>query len=178
MTTPQKEYSMEELEERYNDIAALYDITEELVSTVESDLVKDQETQLKIVEPLIHEIGEAADVLTEEFTLLAEQNKQKGRKRASKQHIEAALRRAFTAIADYHARAREMGKKSFNIADAAVQKLQRQLEKVVVIFIEFIQISLQNLMGKAELEALKVRDARIALFMHQQALAQQQGGNI
>jgi hypothetical protein len=173
--TVQKDYSLEELEDRYNEIATLYDLSEELLSTVESDLVKDQEAQLALVEPLIHEIGEATDVLAEEFTLLAEQKKRRPTKGASKPRIESALRRVFTAVHDYNQKARKAGKKAFNIADTVMQKIQRQVEKVVVIFLEFIQISLQNLMGKAELEALRVRNASIALFMHQQALAQHQG---
>lgn len=174
--TTQKDYSLEELEARYNEVAQLYDLSEELLSTVESELVKDQEGQLEIVEPLIHEIGEAADVLTEEFTLLAEQKKRRHNvNSASKPRIEAALRRVFTALYDYNRRTRRLGRKVFNIADAVVQKVRNQVERVVEIFLEFIQISLANLMSKTELEALRVRNANIALFMHQQAMAQHQG---
>lgn len=174
MTQEHKEHSLEALEEKYNDIAALYDLAEDLVSTVESDLVKDQEAQLQLVEPLIHEIGEATDVLAEEFTLLAEQNKKrKSSRRANKTHIEGAMRRIFTAVHEYQVRAKAAGKKAFNIADAVVQKIQRQAEKVLSIFMEFIQLSLLNLMGKAELEALRVRNTDIAMLMHQQAMQQQ-----
>jgi hypothetical protein len=175
MTTGQTGYSLEQLEERYSDISALYDLSEELLATVESNLVKDHEAQFELVEPLIHEIGEATDVLAEEFTQLAEQSKKKILKRGSKPHVEAALRRIFSAVHDYQLRAKKAGKKAFNIADAVVQKIQRQVEKVVVIFLEFVQLSLANIMGKTELEALRVRNANIALFMHQQALAQHQG---
>jgi len=175
MTTLNKDYSIEELEERYNDIAALYDLSEELLSTAESPLVADHEAQLKLIEPLIHEIGEAADVLTEEFTSIAEQSKNKNLKRGSKPHVEAALRRVFAAIGEYQIRAKKLSKKTFNIADAIVQKVQRQVERVVEIFLEFIQVSLTNIMNKTELEALRVRNATIALFMHQQALTQHQG---
>lgn len=175
MNAPQKDYSIEELEERYNDIAALYDLSEELLSTAESPLVSDADAQLNLVEPLIHEIGEATDVLTDEFTQLAEQSRKKILKRGSKPSVEAALRRIFTALHDYQIRAKKAGKKAFNIADTVVKKIQQQAEKVLSIFIEFINVSLQNLMNKAELEALRVRNASIALFMHQQALAQHQG---
>jgi len=60
-----------------------------------------------------------------------------------------------------------------NIADPIVQKIHRQVEQVVIIFVEFIQISLQSIMNKTELEMLKARDARVALMMHQYALSQQ-----
>lgn len=178
MAIAQKEYTMEELEERYNEISALYDMSEELLATVESPLVADQEAQLALVEPLIHEIGEATDMLAEEFTVIAEQKKQRAAgRRANKSQVEGALRRVYGAISEYNAKMRAAGKKMFNVAEAIVQKIQRQVDKVVVIFLEFMQISLSSLMNKAELEALKAREVRIALMMHQQAIAQHQGGN-
>ena len=64
---PKKEYSMEELEVKYNEVTSLYDYAEELVATVESQFVQDPNGQLDIVEPLINEIGDATDVLAEEF---------------------------------------------------------------------------------------------------------------
>ncbi len=173
MTVEKKHSSTEELEQRYNEIAALYDLAGELVDTAESKLTADPDLQLQLVEPLIHEIGEATDVLTEEFILIAESTKPKAKNRASKSHIEAALRRIYTAIHEYRTQVRAAGKNAANIADAIVTKIQRQIERVMVIFLDFVQISLANLMGKAELEALKVRDARIALMMHHAAMQQQ-----
>lgn len=173
MSNVQKELSTEELEQRYNEIATLYDLAGELVDTTESKLVADPEEQLRLIEPLVHEMGEATDILTEEFVLIAESTRPKKKNRASKSHIEAALRRIYTAIHEYRTQVRGTGKQAANIADAIVTKIQRQVERVMVIFLEFIQISLANLMGKAELEALKVRDARIALMMHHAAMQQQ-----
>lgn len=177
--TGKANHSIEDLENKYHEITALYDYAEELVATVESEFVKDPAQQLDMVEPLIHEIGDATDILAEEFVLIAESASGKGKKgKASKSRIEAALRKIYSAVHDYQDRVKATGKKAAgaikNIADPVVQKIQRQVEKVVVIFLEFMQISLMNLMGKAELEALKVRDARVALLMHQHAMAQQQ----
>ncbi|MGE0753849.1 MAG: hypothetical protein AB7L92_01670 [Alphaproteobacteria bacterium] len=171
-----KEYSIQELEQKYDTIAALYDMAEDLVGTVESDLVKDPQAQLKIVEPLINDIVDATDVLSEEFILIAESKKKNIQSRASKQHIEAALRKLYLAIGNYNKRVQVNSKKARtilkNIADAIVKKIQRQVEEVVVIFLEFIQISLQSLMNKADLDELRLRDARVALMMHQQSLGQ------
>jgi hypothetical protein len=173
-----KEYSMEDFENRYHEITKLYDFSEELVSTVESELVQDPDKQLEIVEPLINEIGDATDLLAEEFLFIAEGKKNKTPSKASKKQIEAGLRKIFTAISDYNARVKDISKKAhgsiMNIADPVVQKIQRQVEEIVVIFLEFIQVSLQSIMNKAELDTLKARDARIALMMHQHSLAQQQ----
>lgn len=176
---PKKHYNIEELEARYQEITTLYDHAEELVETVESQFVKNPEAQLEIVEPLISEIGEATDILSEEFVLVAESKKSKGSSKASKTRVESALRKIYVAIGEYKSRVKASGKKAHgaiaNIADPVVAKIQRQLEKVVGIFLEFIQISLHNIMNKAEVEALRVRDTRIAMLMHQQAMSQQQG---
>jgi hypothetical protein len=178
MTKQQKnDYSASDFETKYHEVTKLYDFAEELLATVESQFVTDPAGQLDIVEPLISEIGEATDMLSEEFIFIAESKKFKQQSKASKKHIEAALRRVFAALNDYNARVLDVSKKAHgaiqNIADPIVKKIQRQIEEIVVIFLEFIQFSLQSVMGQAELATLKARDSRIALMMHQQALSQQ-----
>ncbi len=179
MASPQKkEYNMEDFEVRYHEITKLYDQAEELLATVESELVQNADMQLDIVEPLINEIGDATDLLAEEFMYIAESKKNKTQNKASKKQIESGLRKIFSALSDYNARVRDVSKKAhgsiMNIADPIVKKIQRQVEEIVVIFLEFMQISLQSIMNKAELDTLKARDSRIALMMHQHSLAQQQ----
>lgn len=177
-TSQTKDYSIQELEAKYLDITVLYDFADELVGTVESQFVKDPEQQLGLVEPLISEIGAATDILSEEFVLVAESRRPKAKGKASKARIEAALRKIYGALHDYQTQVRGAGKRAQaavkNIADPIVQKIERQLEKIVVIFLEFVHISLQSLMGHAELEALKSRNANVALMMHRHAMAQQQ----
>lgn len=172
-----KEYSMDELEIKYNEITELYDYAEELVSTTESQFVQNAEEQMAIVEPLINEISDAADILGEEFIMLAEASKGKAAK-ASKSRIEGALRKIYAAVHDYQARAKGTSKRAtnalHNIADPIVTKIQRKVEQIIVTFLEFVQISLMSIMNKAEVEALRVRDSRVAMMMHQHAMAQQQ----
>jgi len=177
--TTKKGASMEEFETKYQEITKLYDYAEELVSTVESHFVKDPTAQLEIVEPLINEISDATDVLAEEFLFIAESKKYKTAGKASKAHIEAALRKIFVAVNDYQMRVADTAKKAHgaiaNIADVIVKKIQHLAEQIVIIFLEFINLSLHSVMDKPALEALKVRDPRIvALMMHQQAIGQQQ----
>ena len=176
-TTPKKEYSMEELEVKYNEITSLYDYAEELVATVESQFVPDANQQMDVVEPLINELSDATDVLSEEFILVAESKKGKAAK-ASKPRIEAALRKIYAAIHDYQLRVKGTSKRAtnalHNIADPIVTKIQRKVDQIIVTFLEFVQVSLTSIMNKAEVEALRVRDTRIAMMMHQQAMSQQQ----
>ena len=175
--TQQKDYTLDELETSYQDIAVLYDYAEELVGTVESHFVSDSAKQLEIVEPLINELGDATDALTEEFLLLAEGRRQKGPSKASRTRIEASFRKIYASLNEYQARVKDITKKAHgaiqNIADPIVEKIQRQVEKVVALFLDFIQLSLHNVMGHAELAQIKARETRVALYLHQ--MSQQQG---
>jgi len=167
-TAQKKDYSIDDYKVSYHDITELYNQAEELVATVEHHSIKDQDAQLRTIEPLINDIIEATDVLSEEFILIAENKKNRAVSKFSKNRIEASLRKIFAAINNYQ----QTTKNISNIANAIVEKIKSQLDKVVAVFFEFIQISLQSIMNKAELEALRVRDARIALMMHQISLAQ------
>jgi len=173
-----KNFTVDDMKAKYDDVTRLYDYAEELVSTVESEFVKDPAGQLDLVEPLINEISEATDVLSEELIFIAEGKKYKASGKSNKTRVEGAFRRIFAAINDYEERVTAMGKKAHgalrNIADPIVKKIQRHVEEIVVVFLEFIQFSLHSVMGKMELEALRVRDTRIAMLMHQQAMQQQQ----
>lgn len=171
-----KDYSMNDYKARYNDIVALCDCAEELLATVENPAIKDPHAQLDMIEPMINEIADASDVLAEEFLLIAESKKTRGANKFSKKRIESALRRIFVAFNEYQENVKSLTKKTNNIAanlvKPIVQKIQLQLDKVVAIFFEFAQISLQSIMNKAELDALRVRDSRIALMLHNFSMAQ------
>lgn len=170
--------SMEELEHNYNEITVLYDYAEELLETVESDFVADPTQQLELLEPLVNDIGDAVDMLTEEYINLAEARKHGIPGSARRNRVEGAIRKMYIAINQYREQAGAGTKKArqalANIADPIVNKIQRQVEKVVVVFLEFIQLSLDRIMNKVEYDLLKTREARVALMMHQWAQQQQQ----
>jgi rubrerythrin len=165
--------SMADLELKYHDITTLYDLAEELVETVESEFITDPDEQLAIVEPLIEQVGESADILSEEFLLVAGS---KGKpSTASKKRIEQAMRKVYAAIEGYKKRVEANKKKTAdslkNIADPIVEKIKRQIEVCVTVFIEFIDISLDRIMQKAQIEELKKRQERIAIMLHEINLA-------
>ena len=178
--TAKKDYSVDELEVQYNEITILYDFASELVETAESRMVKQPDMQLAIVEPLINDLSDATDVLSEEFIHIAESVRKNGINKASKARIEMALRRVYGAINDYRTRTQDSTKQAYdalvNIADPIVNHIQRQVERIVVIFLEFLQLSLTSIMNAAELTQLKAREARVALMMHaaSQQIQQQQ----
>lgn len=176
MVMQTKEYSISDYKAGYNNITALCDCAEELLATVENSSINDPQTQLDMIEPLINEIADASDVLAEEFLLVAESKKTRGANKFSKKRIEAALRRIFVTVSEYQENVKLFAKKTnnsaVNITAPIIKKIQQQLDQVVAIFFEFVQISLQSIMNKTELDAFKARDSRIALMMHQYSLSQ------
>jgi hypothetical protein len=167
--------NLAELELKYHDVTALYDLAEELVDTVESEFVSNQQEQMNIVENLIETVGESADILSEEFIVVAGNGKLKPTSKASKNRIETAMRKVFVAIEAYNKKAAAGAKKASetmrNIADPVVEKIKRQMDVIISVFIEFVDISLERIMQKAQIEELKKRQERIAIMLHDIAMS-------
>jgi hypothetical protein len=166
-----------DLELKYHDITDLYDLAEQLVGTVESEFVHNPEAQLALVEPLVEAVGASADVLTEEFLVVAGRSKQTNASR--KRKVESAFRRLYAAIDEYRARvtsgAKTASKGLRNIADPIVERIKRQVEVVVSHFVDFIDISLDRIMQKAHLEELKQRQLKIASMLYHAGYGMEQG---
>lgn len=161
--------NVEELEQHYYEITGLYDLAEELVDTVEDDNVRNPAEQLAIVEPLVEEVSDAADILAEEFIAIAE-NEGKG-KPHGKRRIEGALRKIYAAIDAYHTRVqaelREVKSGFQNVADPIVKKIKRQMEIVVAALIDFVALSLDRIMQKSHIEEMKQHQEKVAMMIHQ-----------
>ena len=157
-------------EQHYYEITELYDLAEALIDTVEHEETQDAALQLALVEPLIEEIGEAADILTEEYVALLE--RPGPRKRNSR--IEMALRRVYIAMDAYHSRVEQAATHSLsglrNIADPIVKKLVRQMEVIVAALIDLVDVSLGRIMSNNYAEELRRRHEKIAQMLH--AIAQ------
>lgn len=156
-----------DLEEKYNEIMSLYDFAGELAATVDDALVENPEAQLTLVEPVIRQLGESADDLTEEFINVAE-----GKiKRGTRNRVEGALRKLYIAMDEYtvrvHGSAKLKSAKLGNIADAIVAKVKQELEKIIIIFLDFMQLSLDRVMHKIEFEELKRRHTEVIFQLHQ-----------
>ncbi|MEZ5691049.1 MAG: hypothetical protein R3D71_05230 [Rickettsiales bacterium] len=176
VTINTKEYSMDDYKSKYDDISSLYDYADELLLTVEDSRTSNPAKHLELVEPLVNEIADSSDVLAEEFLLIAESQKNRSASKFSKKRIESALRRIFMSLSEYHRNVRLLYRKTSSIAyritNEIVDKIQKHLDNIVVIFFEFINISLQSIMSKTELAALKERDSRIAVMLNQSLISQ------
>lgn len=161
---------------KYQDITALYDHADELINSVQDSTIKSNQNQLDKVELLVNEVADATDILAEEFILVAESQKPRGTSKFSKKRIEGAIRCIFVAINSYNEKDNQIFNNSIikisSITDKIVEKIQTQLDKIIVIFLELVNISLQSILSKVEMDALRVRNTHISVMMHQLSLAQ------
>lgn len=151
---------MTEWEQKYYDVTELYALADDLLATVET--AENPEAQLALIEPLVEAIGESADLLGEEYINLCDGKKE----HKSKSRIEGALRKVYGAIGDFTARARD----AKNAAHLVIKKLKRQLEQVIVNFMEFLVLSLDRMMQKNDVEEIKQRHAHLSMMLHTQSI--------
>lgn len=153
---------MSEWEQKYYDVTELFALSDDLLNTVETAI--DPQAQLDMVAPLVETIGQSADILTDEYIALCD-----GRKDGkSSSRIEGALRKVYVALNAFSGKVADQK----NAALALVKKVKRQLEQVIVNFMEFVSLSLDRMMQKHDVEELKQRHANIALMLHQTQLHQ------
>ena len=152
----------EALAKFYREITSLYDMAEELATTVESEFTKNPETQLAIVEPVIAQLADSADILSEEFVNVLEKPTMI---KSAKGRVEGALRKVFMALDEYRQKVGERSKSALNtivnIADPIVHKIRKQTERVILIFMQLMEISLERIMHKFELEEFKRANDRM-----------------
>lgn len=148
---------MNEWEQKYYDVTELFALSDDLLNTVET--AANPQEQLDMVAPLVETIGQSADILTDEYIALCG-GKKDGK---AKSRIEGALRKVYMALNDFSAKVKDQK----NTALTLVKKVKRQLEQVIVNFMEFVGLSLDRMMQKQDVEEIKQRHAHIAMMLHQ-----------
>lgn len=151
---------MTEWEQKYYDVTELYALCDDLLATVEQ--AENPQAQLALIESLVETIGESADVLGEEYINFCDGKKE----HKSKSRIEGALRKVYGAVSDFTTRVRDQR----NAALAIVKKVKRQLEQVIVNFMEFLVLSLDRIMQKHDVEEIKQRHAHLSMMLHSQGM--------
>lgn len=151
-------------EHKYHDITELYTLADELLATVET--ASNPQMQLGLVEALIETMGESADVLTDEYIALIEGSP--ARKKSAKSRAEGALRKIYVAMSEVSVKARD----AKNAVHGIMKKIKRQLEQVIVNFVELVALSLDRIMQKHDMDDLKARHANIALALYSKGQGQ------
>lgn len=159
------------LEESYNQVIAMYDMADELVSTVTKSPRELQEAHFRLVNPLVLQLEESADVLTEEFICLAEGKDAPGNHRS---RIETAFRKVYAAMDDYQKRAGQMMQAAVTqTVSPVLDGIKRHMEKVIAVFFGYIELTLDRIMQKSDLEQLKKNEEKVAEILHD--MSQKQG---
>ena len=157
--------TMEEKQSDYAKITALFDDCDALADSIEAKDVADPEAQLVLLAPLISEVSEAADELTEEYVALMEGDRI--RVKAAKNRSEASLRKIFMAIEAYKQRAQKHSKAALARADKLVSRLQETVDKIILVFVRVLDISLARIMQNQQVEEFKRRHREIMFALHQ-----------
>ncbi len=84
------------LQETYQQLLSFYDLAEELIDTVEHQPLESPLAQLDFIEPLVEEVENATDVLTEEYRHFAASGNIPDE--ARKQRIENALAKIYDVL--------------------------------------------------------------------------------
>ena len=162
-----------DLKTAYLDVTSLYDCADELIASTEQSQLLQQEAHYQLVNPVVEQLELSADLLANEFITAVEAAEQH-QKPTNGSKIESALRMVYTAFEQYGQQAQAYQKQAFeqvtDIVDPVMEKIKRQVEKVITIFIGFVDLALDRIMPQHDLEALKQRDAKIASMLHHMAV--------
>ena len=168
--------NLNELKTSYDEITALYDVADDLIASVEEAPDEQKEFQFTLTNPLVEQIEESTDLLTEEFINFAEGKKKRFR-RNPKRSIEAAFRKIYAAMEQT---VNQIVNHNNPVAKTVASRLsplldiiKRQVEKVISIFVGIIDLALESIMPHTDLENLRQHEERVAEFMHNSALENQ-----
>ena len=159
---------IDQLEQDYHEITELFQLADDLIMTTEHEAIADKESQIDLVEPVVSAIVESADTLSEEFFVQVEDGKP-SRKKASKGRIENALRKMYMAINQYAENIQQAGETVKRVTDPIVTRIKRQLEVVVATLVQFVQLSLDLIMQKNDIDELRQRQERISSMLQHAA---------
>lgn len=165
-----------DLEKSYYQVTALYELADGLIADVMNSPKDQQEAHFHLVNPLVEQLEASTDILAEEFINIAE-GKDTGPGSASRSRVETAFRKIYAAMDDYSKRAAQMHQQALQMLKEKVQPVvegvKRHVEKLLGIFLDFLDLSLDRIMQKHELDQLRKRDAKIASILHN--ISQSQG---
>ena len=159
---------IDKLEQDYHEITELFQLADDLIMTTEHEAITDKDAQIDLVEPVVSAIVESTDTLSDEFFVQVEGGKP-SRKKASKGRIENALRKMYMAISEYSQHIAEVNDTVKRVTDPIVTRIKRQLEVVVATLVQFVQLSLDLIMQKHDIEELRQRQDRIASMLQHAA---------
>ncbi|MBM3617772.1 MAG: hypothetical protein FJX23_04430 [Alphaproteobacteria bacterium] len=170
----------EHLEASYEQVVSLYDAADALIASVKAAPEDSQEAQYRMVAPLVEQLESSADILTEEYIHLAENDSGVPCAR-SRKVVESTLRKTVTAIDAFFKSAAENHRAELNGIFGAVlplvQSAKQQLFKAIGAFSQLIDLSLGRILSKTDVERLKAEEPKVAAMLDRVAKENSQGRN-
>jgi hypothetical protein len=163
-----------EYDEAYQEILVIYDIAEELADTPNHPLARFQDEQVAIIEPLVDEVLDAADELSQGFCEFVQQSDKA--KAASTFNMRGAFKRMFKAVNHTITQIQEAGGEIAENLTATVvptlEKLVRHTEKVFSRLVVLVSVTKETLTKKREEFARMMNvEAHVATLMKVQQQA-------
>lgn len=169
---------LEHLEASYEQVVSLYDAADALIASVKAAPQDSQEAQYRLVAPLVEQLESSADILTEEYIHLAENDSGIPCTR-SRKVVESTLRKTLTAIDGFFKSAAENPRSELNGVFGSVlplvQSAKQQLFKVIGAFAELIDLSLGRILNKSDAERLAKQEPKVAEMLARAAKENSQG---
>lgn len=162
-------FSLENLEASYRQITAIYDLADRIIASVKKSGNQAQEEHFSIVNPLVDQLEESADILTEEFIGISEQQEKSLPQKRARGRVETALRKAFNMLDTTAKRLQDARGSVQQAVEPLIEEARGQMEKVVVIFVNMVDLALDRILKKADLERMKKENEKIAEILHQTA---------
>jgi hypothetical protein len=167
------------LEKSYYEVTTLYELADNLIADVMNSPEELQEAHFQLINPLVEQLEASTDILTEEFINIAD-GKDSGPGSASRSRVETAFRKIYAAMDDYGKRASAVHQQAMlsikEKAQSAVSRLKLHVEKVLGTFLGLLDLSLDRVMQKNELEQLRKRDEKIASILHNNSMSKGKSG--
>jgi hypothetical protein len=160
---------------KYHAIVGLYDLAERMIDGVHYANPSDAEEYLNLVEPVIQEIEDSTDRLSDLYMeILQEEERREHTHNAIA--IESGLRKILINLKEFQKKIAKVESSLRKVAEnhlvPIISEIQERVENIVAIFIELVNISLTRIFSKYELETAKQRNTNIAMLVHKQNLQQ------
>lgn len=165
--------SLDSLKVSYDDVTALYDAADELIGSINEAPLEEKASQFSLINSLVEQLEESTDVLSEEFVSAIEENK-KDPSRSRKKRVELAFRKIYAALDIYRQKADELratkAKAVIERVQPVIERVKRFVERAVSAFIGIVEISLDHIMHKVDLESLRRNEEKVAHMLHTASL--------
>lgn len=155
-----------QLKRDYAHLTGLYDQADTLLGALPTVAESLQADYFQSISPLAAELESAGDTLTAAFISCAE-----GKGKSQRKTVETTFRKLFAALEVFRQQTKAASSVLGEQLQAHALRVEEALGKAVTVFVQFVELALDRIMQKADLDALRKREPKIAQLLQQLASA-------